>query len=115
MPKKGSRGRDLWVIEFSSVDTSQDATVAYGSRKEAIDAAVDFVKYHAKEERGAFEWKPEDPAPEVLDQILTDIKQGKMEEAIMGWLDYQSEYDPDEKIAIGPSGSVSDSAGDFPA
>lgn len=106
--------RDLWIIEFTSIDPSQDATVAYKSREEAIDIAAEFAKDQAKNDLEQFEWKPGEEAPERLKSILGLLEQGKKEEAILEWLDYQGEYDPDEKIAIGPSGSVSDSPWDFP-
>lgn len=106
--------RDLWIIEFTSIDPSRDSTVAYDSRQEAMDVAASFVKDHAKEELERFEWGPEDEAPGKLKAILGFLKQGKKEDALLEWLDYQGEYNPDESIAIGPSGSVSDSPWDFP-
>lgn len=112
MAKK--KKRNLWIIQFGSIDPSQDATVAYESREEAVEIAADFVRDQAKSELEGIGWEPGDEAPEKLKEILELLKQGKKEGAIVEWLDYQGEYDPSEKIAIGPSGSVSDSPGDFP-
>lgn len=106
--------RDLWIIQFGSIDPSQDTTLAYESREEAVNIAADFVRGRAQEELEGIGWGPEDEAPEKLKGILELLKQGKKEDAIIEWLDYQGEYDPNEKIAIGPSGSVSDRPGDFP-
>lgn len=106
--------RELWIIQFGSIDPSLDSTVAYESREEAVNVAADFVRDQAKEELEGIGWEPGDEAPEKLKGILELLRQGKKEDAIIEWLDYQNEYDPREKIAIGPSGSVSDSPGDFP-
>lgn len=105
---------DLWIIQFGNIDPSQGATVAYESREEAVEIAADFVRDQATSELEEIGWEPGDEAPEKLSGILDLLKQGKKEHAIVEWLDYQGEYDPSEKIAIGPSGSVSDSPGDFP-
>lgn len=106
--------RDLWVIEFTSIDPSRDATVAYEGRDEAVGVAADFVRDNAKGELEQFEWEPGDEAPETLKAILGLLDRGKKEEAVVGWLEYQGEHEPNERIAIGPSGSVSDSPWDFP-
>lgn len=108
-------GRDLWIIEYKNIDPSRDAIVAYESRKEAIEAAADFVRAAAEGELEGIGWEPEDEAPKMLKEILRSFEEGSLEDAIVEWLEYQSEYDPNERIAIGPSGSVSDRAHDFPA
>jgi hypothetical protein len=109
---KGKK-RELWVIEYTGMDPSRDATVAYRSREEAVGAAADFIREAANYWLEALEWDPADKAPEMLKEILRDLDEGKVDNAIMGWLDYQGEYDPDDRIAIGPSGSVSQSPHDF--
>lgn len=114
MANKKKKGRDLWVIEFTSIDSSQDSIVAYESRKEAVGVAVDFIQDEARRWLEELEWEPGDQAPEMLEGILKSVADKKFDEAIVGWLEYQGEYEPDERIAIGPSGSVSDSPGDFP-
>lgn len=106
--------RELWIIQFGNIDRSRDATVAYESREEAVEIAADFARDQAKIELEQIEWDPGDEAPKKLKEILELLKQGKKEDAIVEWLDYQGDYDPREKIAIGPSGYVSDSPGDFP-
>ncbi len=108
--KKGER----WVIEFKSVDPSRDIKVAYDNRAKAVEAALDFIKDAAKSELKDIEWQEGDDAPEMLNEVLDAIKDQDADEAIIGWLRYQQEYNPEEGIAIGPSGSVSDSPWDFP-
>lgn len=105
--------KDLWIIEYTSIDPSRDETLAYPNREEAMVEAEDFIRKKAKDELDMFEWKPDDEQPEILNGILEDLDKGKIDDAIVGWLEYQGEYDPDERIAIGPSGSVSDKAHDF--
>lgn len=114
MAKAKRKTHDLWIIEFRSIDPSRDATVAYESRAEAIKVAINFIQNNAKDELERFEFEPGDEAEELLRNILRDLEAGKVEDAIMGWLDYQGEFEPDEKFAIGPSGSVSNSPMDFP-
>lgn len=105
--------KEKWIIEYTDIDSSRDATVAYDSRAKAIEAAFDFVRIQAQDEHSAFVWEQHDEAPKKLLKILEDVKAEKKDAAIVGWLEYQSEFDPQEKIALGPSGSVSDRAHDF--
>jgi len=114
MARAKKKARELWIIEFTSIDPSQDATVAYDSREEAVKVAVDFIKDEAKGELEGIGWEPDDEAPKMLRDILGLLEQGKKEEAIQVWLEYQGEYDPREKIALGPSGLVSGKPRDFP-
>lgn len=114
MAKKKRGGSELWVIEFHNIDPSREATVAYKSRKEAIDVAAEFVGDQAKYDLESYGWEEGDEAPEMLKSILKNLKEGKKEDAIVEWLGYQREYDPREGISIGPSGLVSDSPFDFP-
>jgi hypothetical protein len=107
------RTGDLWVIEFDSPDSSQCFTNAYHSKAEAVDIAIGWIKDSAQRELDQFEWKSGEEAPEMLKEILQQIDQNQYDEAIYGWLEYQSEYDPEETIAIGPSGQVSERASDY--
>lgn len=110
MPK---RSKELWVIEYSSPDTSHEGIVAYRSRKEAINAAIAWIGYEALEALEGIEWS-EDEAPKLLTEILQAIKEGRYDDAIVSWLEFQEEYTPEDGISIGPSGSVSKSPHDFP-
>src|SRR3990170_4834253 len=101
--------RDTWIIEWTGVDPSRDATVAYPSRAEAVDIAAEFIREAAEYWLEALEWDSENKAPGMLKEILRDLDERKVDDAIMGWLEYQEEFDPDDRMAIGPSGSVSDS------
>lgn len=112
MPKQPKRSKELWVIEYSSPDPSHESINAYESRKEAITAAIAFIGYEALEALEGIEWDM-DEAPKLLKEILQSIKDGKYDDAIISWLDFQQEYDNEDQIAIGPSGQVSKSAGDF--
>lgn len=105
--------QERWVIEYGGQDPRQEATVAYDNRGEAVQAAIDFIKRQAQEELERFEWEPDDPAPEDLKQILGHIEQGRTVDAIVEWLEYQGDYNPDETIALGPSGSVSANPSEF--
>lgn len=105
--------RDPWIIKFTDSGAREEGIVSYRNREEAIKAAVDFVGTEAKNELDRFEWEPDDEAPTLLKEILKSISNKKHDEAIVSWLEYQSNFDPEEKIAIGPSGSVSDSPWDF--
>lgn len=107
-PKNGA-----WIVEYTSSDPSQDETVAYDSREEAVAAAADFAGEKAKSELDGIEWEPEDEAPELLQEIVAAAGDGRHDAAVSLWLEYQNEYDPDEKIAIGPSGSVGSGPADF--
>jgi len=109
--KAGKKRR--WVIKFMGPDSSSESTDAYDSQEEAIDVAVGWIKSTAEGELNDFEWDEGDEAPEKLRSILAHIQKRELIEAISEWLDYQEESDPQEKIAIGPSGSVSTNAGDF--
>lgn len=111
MAKK--KKRDLWIIEYTGNDPSREATVAYRSRAEALRAATDFIREAVKYDLEGFNWGPEDEQPGMLKEILQDLDKGKVDDAIVGWLEYQGEYEPDERIAIGPSGLVSDSPHDY--
>lgn len=114
--KKKKRGsRTPWIIEITSVDPSRDATTAYRSRKAAIEEAIHFITGAAKDELEGIEWEKDDEAPTALKAILDDIAAGRFDAAITGWLDYQGDFDPGDKIALGPSGSVSDKSHDFSA
>ena len=110
MPKRPKR--DLWVIEFESPDSSQCFTNAYPSKEKAVAAAVAFIEYTAKDELEGIDWD-EPEAPALLKAALDAIKSKKFDDAIMSWLEYQGDFDPQEKISIGPSGSVSDSPHDY--
>lgn len=113
MPKKPKKSRkDLWIVEFQSPDSSHEGIVAYANRAEAVGAACGFIKYQAKEELEGIEWT-EPEAPDLLKQALAAIEAHKWDEAIYAWLEFQNEFDPQDKIAIGPSGDVSDRASDF--
>lgn len=107
------RSKDLWVIEFSSPDPSHEGINAYPSRKEAISAAVAFIGYEAMEALEGIGWTDPEP-PKLLKEILQAIKDGKYDDAIVSWLEFQSEYTPEDVISIGPSGYVSSSPHDFP-
>jgi hypothetical protein len=109
---KGKK-HDLWIIEFTSIDPSRDTTLAYRSRAEAVEAAVDFIRGGANHWLEALEWEPDNPAPEMLKSVLRALDDGRRDDAIIGWLEYQEEYNPDDRIAIGPSGSVSQSPLDY--
>lgn len=110
MPK---RSRDLWIIEFDSPDSSLCFTNAYPSKEAAVKMAISWIRNVANLELDQFEWKPGEAAPEMLKEILKAIDEKRFDDAIYDWLEYQSEYDPEETIAIGPSGQVSDSASDY--
>lgn len=111
MPK---RSKEFWVIEFSSPDPSHESINAYENRKEAVNAAVAFIGYEALEQLEGIGWEKNDEAPKLLTEILQSIKDGKYDDAIVSWLEFQSEYTPEDVIAIGPSGYVSSSPHDFP-
>ena len=106
------RSKELWVIEFSSPDPSSESTNAYHSREEAVEHACRWIKYTAKQELDGIEWS-DDEAPKLLREALAAIEEGRQDDAILSWLEFQQEYDPDEQISIGPSGEVSPLPGDF--
>lgn len=110
MPKRPS---ELWVIEFSSPDPSHEGITAYKNRKEAVTAAVAFIGYEAMESLEGIGWDNEE-VPKMLKEILQAIKDGKYDDAIVSWLEFQREYTPEDVIALGPSGYVSSSPHDFP-
>lgn len=107
------RKNALWVIEFTSPDPSSESTNAYHTRKEAIDHACAWIKYNAEQDLESIGWGDDDEAPKLLRQALDAIKAKRFASAVWAWLEYQNEYDPSEKIAIGPSGYVSDRASDW--
>lgn len=110
---KKSKSRELWAVQFISPDTSREGIMAYHSRKEAIASAVDFIAYEAKEALEGIGWDPDDEAPKLLKAALDAIAAKKFDDAVRAWLEYQDEYDPQDQIAIGPSGDVSSRAMDF--
>jgi hypothetical protein len=113
MPKRPKRSRELWVIEYSSPDSSHESIAAYESRAEAVTAAVAFIGYEAMDELEDIDWDT-DEAPKLLKEILQSIKDKKYDDAIVSWLEFQEEYTPADTISIGPSGQVSASPHDFP-
>jgi hypothetical protein len=112
MAKK--KKKDLWVIEFDDIDPRGEGTLAYESRAEAEKAAADFIRDTAKSELKNIGWEEDHPAPKMLTEILRYLDEGKIRDAIVGWLDYQQEYTPEEKISIGPSGLVSALPWEYP-
>jgi len=112
MPKS-KRRREPWVVQFSSPDPSHEGINAYKSRAEAVRAAVAFIGYEAMESLEGIDWDKDD-APAQLREILQFIKDGKYDDAIVAWLEFQQEYTPEDVIAIGPSGEVSSSPHEFP-
>lgn len=110
MPKK-SRD-ELWIIEFQSPDPSLCFTNAYHNKKEAVERAIGWIKNIANLELDQFEWTDQ-IAPDMLREILEAIKNKDYDDAIVQWLDFQEEYDPDEQIALGPSGFVSPRSMDY--
>lgn len=111
MAKRKGASRNRWIIEFRSIDPSRDAIVAYKTKVEAIYVAADFVADTAKLELDTF--GDDFEAAEDLKELIAMVKSGMLVEAVEGWLEYQNEYDPEDKIAIGPAGSVSDKPHDF--
>jgi len=110
----GAKKRDdPWIIKFTDRGAREEDIVSYKNRKEAIEVAIDFIGTQVKRELEDIGWEPEDEAPAMLNGILKSISDKKNDEAIVSWLEYQSEFDPQESIAIGPSGSVSSSSLDF--
>jgi len=103
---------EMWVIEFTSPDPACTFTNAYPSRQKALEAAGDFIKYQAKEELDGIGWES-DEAPTLLKAALEAVAKGRLDDAVTSWLEYQDEYDPSEKIAIGPSGQTSGRSMDF--
>jgi len=110
---------DMWVIEYTDSGARETDIIAYKNRAEALDAASEFVRTAAEDaikEIESFERSQgDDEETEVLKEMLAHVKAGRKEEAVFAWLDYQHERNTDQKIAIGPSGSVSDSPWDFPS
>lgn len=102
---------DTWIITFTNIDPSRNATLAYRDRAEALGVAAEFVKGAAQRELEDIDWEDEE-APTMLRDVLAKVDVDPAA-AIMGWLEYQQEYDPSETIALGPSGAVSASPGDF--
>lgn len=111
MAKRKGSSRNRWIIEVRSIDPSRDAVVAYKTKVEAVYAAADFVATAAKFELDTF--GDDFEAAEDLKELIAMVKSGMLVEAVEGWLEYQSEHDPEEKIAIGPAGSISDQSHDF--
>lgn len=108
------KSKELWVIEYSSPDPSHEGIRAYPNRKEAVISAIAFIGYEALESLEGIGWEKGDEAPKLLTEILQAIKDGKYDDAIVSWLEFQREYTPEDVIAIGPSGYVSSSPHDFP-
>jgi len=111
-PTKSNPKKGTWIIEWTEDDSSRDTTVAYDTKEEAIEIAAEFAAKKAHDELTCFEWD-DDEAVEMLEEVIKLYEEKDPVGAIKAWLDYQNEYDPDERIAIGPSGSVSDRATDF--
>lgn len=107
------RRRDAWLVRFESVDPSRDATLSYKNRALAVSAAARFARSEAERELEDIQWDPGEEAPEMLRGVVALANAGSDREAVLGWLEYQSEYDPPERIEIGPSGFLSGSPHDF--
>lgn len=103
---------EKWVIEFTSPDPALTFTNAYANRQEAIQAATAFISVQAEEELDGTEWD-EPEAPALLNRAIEAIAKGALDDAVEAWLEYQDEFDPSEKIALGPSGQTSGRALDF--
>lgn len=107
------RTDELWVIEFGSPDPSCCSTNAYHGREEAVEHASRWIEYTAKQELEELEWDAEEAAPGLLQMALSAIKEKRWDDAVVAWLEYQDEYDPQERISLGPSGEISPRAMDF--
>jgi len=114
-PAAGRKQR--WIIEWTNIDSSQDATTAYDTKEEAFKVAADWIKETAQRELDSQEFDMSDDYDKAVHEqftiMLDDLKKGDQRSAISQWLDYQGEFEPDEKMAIGPSGNVCERQGDF--
>ena len=108
---------ELWVIQYEDVDPSRDGIVAYHSRAEAVEAAADFARTEAVDELdnlGERDLNDEDTSiHDLLEGVIEDATAGRFDDAVRQWLAYQNAANPNVRIAIGPSGSVSASEYDF--
>lgn len=129
-PIKQGKGRKSkrWAIHWQSPDTSQEGTTVYDNMQEALEAACSWIKDQADMELDGLRntkkdveagsehvsWSEEDDEHvELLEGVLKDIEANKLAEAVENWLEYQGDTDPQDRIEIGPSGDVTDSASDF--
>lgn len=109
------RRRDTWLVQYENPDPSRDGTLSYENRARAVEAAARFARRQAERELDDLEWDPGEEAPELLREVIALANAGLDREAVLGWLEYQSEYDPPERIKIGPRGFLSDQPHDFEA
>lgn len=122
---KGKSKRSRWAIEWESPDTSVEGITTYEDMQEALEAAADWIKNEAggdlensrlRKEADSDDdpWTEQDEErTDLLKSILNHIKSGALADAIGEWLDYQDDVDRQDRMSIGPSGSVTDRSSDF--
>lgn len=121
--KKSKKSR--WVINWHSPDPSQEGTTAYDDMQEALEAATSWIKYEGeqvlendrlrKQANAADDpWEEQDQERmDLLEKTMSDIAAGRLAEAVVQWLYYQDDVDPQDFIEIGPSGYISSSPMEF--
>jgi ABC-type nitrate/sulfonate/bicarbonate transport system substrate-binding protein len=93
--------RTVWLYIYQERhDSEGPAFLVFAKEQDAYAHAVDVIRGLAAAERTAYDWQEDDPNPDELDEILKDIAEGRLKDAVMGWEGYQEEHDHDEKVEV---------------
>jgi hypothetical protein len=103
-PARARGARDRWIVRVKERDPSRGGSDVYDSEEEMLRVLAGGIRTLIRRERDDYEL--DDDALEALAEIDEDLSRERLREAVEGWLEYQSNYDPDEQIEIeGPGWS----------
>lgn len=90
----------VWIVAHSDRSDPEGTPVVFTDRAKAFAAAGEIVKAMASSEIESFEFAPDDPNRAKLDEMLGLVGQGKSEDAVEVWAEYQADTNAESSLSV---------------